>query len=544
MADNVYIRFRKHGEMYRSVCHLYKLTVVALLCAMAVAGCSGPALLDDKMLSLLDKLDVSLDSRESIIAARAMEIKQLRDSIGSTPDYDVRCLLYDRLIASGRHFQVDSMLSYHSMARKDAIDFGDEERALFHHIKSIELLPLKMLVHEAIVSLDSVDVATLSPHNRRAYYETARQVYLYLMTIYSPGYVNYDYLKIVGEYSDSLMAEVGSDDPRYMLYQGTSHVTHNNLSLGIATLLDYLSGIDSHDPTYMDAVGMLALAYYMRNRYDDWAYCTALSALAENEGAILDGESLRQLGGWLYSCGDVSRSYDYIVTAENNESRSGAVVRSVHVSDAVPHISAAYRESERASTLLLCVIVGCLIVILALVIVLFIRRAREKAELSDAKEELAQANATKEVYLGRFLSLCYIYMDKVEDMGKVVSRKIAAGQIEDLYHLMKTGKMEEEQRQLFYKEFDDAFMHIYPTFVSDVNKLMRDGMKFSDDDSGNLTPELRILAFMRMGLDDSGKIARFLNLSVNTIYTYRNRMKNRAINRDEFESKVMEIGRL
>lgn len=338
MADNAYIRFRKYGEMYRPGCHLYELIVAALLFAVAISACSGTDVPDSRMLALLEKIDASLGRRESIIAARASEIKLLRDSISSTHDYGLRCSLYDSLMASARHFQVDSMLAYHSMARNDAVANGDEERAMFHRLKSIELLPLKILVHEAIMSIDSLDVASLSAGNRRAYYETARQTYIYLMTIYSRGYVNYDYLKPIGEYSDSLMVEVGSGDARYLLYQGTSYVAHNSLSLGIATLLDYLSGIDCHDPTYVDAMGMLALAYYMRNRYDDWAYCIALSALSENECAVLDGECLRQLGGWLYSCGDVSRAYDYLVTAENNESISGAVVRSVHVSDTVPHI--------------------------------------------------------------------------------------------------------------------------------------------------------------------------------------------------------------
>jgi len=73
---------------------------------------------------------------------------------------------------------------------------------------------------------------------------------------------------------------------------------------------------------------------------------------------------------------------------------------------------------------------------------------------------------------------------------------------------------------------------------------MKDGTRLGDENAGQLTPELRILAFMRLGLDDSSKIARFLNLSVNTVYTYRNRMKNRASDRDNFEAMVMEIGRL
>ena len=42
---------------------------------------------------------------------------------------------------------------------------------------------------------------------------------------------------------------------------------------------------------------------------------------------------------------------------------------------------------------------------------------------------------------------------------------------------------------------------------------------------------------------DSSKIAEFLHYSVNTIYNYRARIKNGALdNRDQFERKVKEIG--
>jgi hypothetical protein len=124
-----------------------------------------------------------------------------------------------------------------------------------------------------------------------------------------------------------------------------------------------------------------------------------------------------------------------------------------------------------------------------------------------------------------------------------VLRKLAAGQVDELYHQIKIGKIADDQRQLFFKEFDTAFIHIYPTFIRDVNALLKDNIPLVGEEVEALSPELRILAFMRLGIDDSGKIARFLGLSVNTVYTYRNRMKARAIDRDTFESEVMKIGR-
>lgn len=52
---------------------------------------------------------------------------------------------------------------------------------------------------------------------------------------------------------------------------------------------------------------------------------------------------------------------------------------------------------------------------------------------------------------------------------------------------------------------------------------------------------MRIIAFMRLGIEESTRIAQMLNYSVYTIYTYRNKLKNRALSRDSFEEEVMKI---
>ena len=58
-----------------------------------------------------------------------------------------------------------------------------------------------------------------------------------------------------------------------------------------------------------------------------------------------------------------------------------------------------------------------------------------------------------------------------------------------------------------------------------------------------LNTGIRIFALIRLGIDDSSKIAEFLHYSVNTIYNYRARIKNGAISdRENFERHVKEIG--
>lgn len=132
-------------------------------------------------------------------------------------------------------------------------------------------------------------------------------------------------------------------------------------------------------------------------------------------------------------------------------------------------------------------------------------------------------------------------MDKLNQFNKMVNRKITAGKCEDLLKLTKSGKFIEEQSKEFYEIFDDAFLHIYPTFVTDVNRLLQPDRQLVMRDGEKLNTDLRILALMRLGIEDTSRIAQMLNYSVFTIYTYRNKFKSRAIDRDTFESSVMKI---
>lgn len=56
-----------------------------------------------------------------------------------------------------------------------------------------------------------------------------------------------------------------------------------------------------------------------------------------------------------------------------------------------------------------------------------------------------------------------------------------------------------------------------------------------------LNTDLRILALMRLGIDDTSRIAQMLNYSVYTIYTYRNKLKSRAVDRDTFDNDINSI---
>ena len=56
-----------------------------------------------------------------------------------------------------------------------------------------------------------------------------------------------------------------------------------------------------------------------------------------------------------------------------------------------------------------------------------------------------------------------------------------------------------------------------------------------------LTTESRVLALIRIGITDNQSIAAILRASLTTIYTYRSKLKARALDKDNFESNVKSI---
>ena len=53
---------------------------------------------------------------------------------------------------------------------------------------------------------------------------------------------------------------------------------------------------------------------------------------------------------------------------------------------------------------------------------------------------------------------------------------------------------------------------------------------------------MRILAVIRLGITESRKIAEFLNTSVNTVYTYRTKMRYDSIDgAEKFEENIKNI---
>ena len=164
------------------------------------------------------------------------------------------------------------------------------------------------------------------------------------------------------------------------------------------------------------------------------------------------------------------------------------------------------------------------------------------AQLSALNTQLQEQNALTEEYLTFVLTLCSDYISKLDQYRKNINRKVKTHMYEDLLQQTESPLMVQSELKDFYRTFDNIYLHVYPTFVSDFNALLQPNQQITPKEEGRLNTELRIFALLHLGFTDSGKIADFLHCSTQTVYNNRLRTKQKAINRDDFDEQIRSIG--
>lgn len=176
---------------------------------------------------------------------------------------------------------------------------------------------------------------------------------------------------------------------------------------------------------------------------------------------------------------------------------------------------------------------------------------QQKEELYNSNEQLKEANRSiaensrlKEEYIGRYMDQCSVYLDKLDNYRRSLGKIAASGNVEALYKQIKSTKFIDTELKEFYANFDETFLHLFPTFVEDFNALLAEGEQIHPKPGERMNAELRIFALIRLGITDSTQIAQFLRYSVTTIYNYRTKVRNKAAGeRDKLEQEVMNIGK-
>ena len=85
------------------------------------------------------------------------------------------------------------------------------------------------------------------------------------------------------------------------------------------------------------------------------------------------------------------------------------------------------------------------LIVLLVVAVGFIYRQMQRLsaarnKLEHANEQLQLSNNIKEEYVGRFVNLCSVYINRLDTYRRMVNKKISAGQMEELLKMVRSAR--------------------------------------------------------------------------------------------------------
>ncbi len=535
------------GRLQKKYYNLMKSVVKTVIVSIALLACgfaaSASDISDHTVEQVLLRLDGEVGKRDIYKLRREASLDSLKLARHGLEEGSPEWFDHTMDVARGySSFNNDSALIYYSEGLDMAVEKGTDSLANDFRARRATYLSISGYINDAINEFEMIDTVGMTPTQKKNYYSSARQMYYYISNYYDGFISTYDYWNNRAiEAQRSLLPLLEPKSPEYRLNLGEYLFFCREYTKSRALLTELIRDIDPDTSTYAIACHILASIARARGDRNEYLYYLGLSAITDTRMATMEVTSLQELGGMLFELGDTRRAHDYLVAAMNNVVESRASVRLSQTSELLTVIENDHlNQIAQWRTLIYVVISIMMVCLFALVAAIYVLR-RQLTKVAKMKRNLEESNKTKEVYISQFLTLCSIYMDKLKQFCKLANRKISAGQVDELFKITKSGKFIDEQSKEFYSVFDDAFLHIYPSFVKKVNELLRPEEQIVLAEGELLNSDLRILAFMRLGIEDATRVAQILNYSVNTIYAYRNKLRNRAINRDTFEADIQAI---
>ncbi len=451
--------------------------------------------------------------------------------------------IYTRIGDEYTLFKADSAMLYYSKALKLAKETGDSTRIIHIYLKKIRPEIITGFQSEAHSDFFEISTRTIPEDMLPDYYECGYRIYSFALNSIERGSSYFDYYyNTTNDYRRKWIASMPEDAVKRRLYEAEQALWENKLPVAQMITRELLSELPESQNEYAIAAAILANIMRIKGNTNECIRYFAMSAISDIQGSVKENQSMYELAMILYERGDIERAYKYIFSSIEDAAFCNAQLRVYNASRMLPVIEASHREEVKNHEnvlLVYIIVVSILFLGLAIAVLLLMKQMKK---LSRARKKLKDANTTKDEYMGQFIELCSVYMRRLDSFTKFVNRKLTSGQIDDLIKTTKSIKFTEEQHREFYQAFDLAFLKIYTTFIDDVNALLRPEERITIETPGSLNTELRIYALYRLGIVDNSKIAEFLKYSVNTIYTYRNKMKNKAIDRNNFENSIMKIG--
>ena len=546
----------------------YRLLVFA--CLMGVFGL--PSFATVRADSLMRRLDDVIARRETYVMQKETRLAGLHDELASrTADrdrFDALNHLYDEYHA----FNTDSAYNISLRQERIAECLGDSALLWNAKMNRANIFGATGMYHECLSLMDSVPLEALPDYLRAYYFHIKRTIYGRMADYAAFPADRGEYLRLTNLYRDSIVKSNAPGTLPYVITRADYLNVNGSPEEGIRLIQSFMRDNELSEHEKAICAWTLSEAYAATGEKDLYKENLIISAISDLKSAVREYISLRQLALLLYEEGDLDRAYRFMSIAIDDAVKCNARQRIIELNNTYPMINEIYVETVREQkrrleiyvaviAVLACMLVGALFYMRKQMVRIkhnhkeiaaaYERQNRLTDELLVSNRKLTEANSAiaensrfKEVYIGRYMDQCLVYIEKLDAYRKTLSRLANSGKTEELKQVLKSTSAIDEELKAFYFQFDKTFLSLFPTFVEDFNALLLPGEAIVPKKSGTLNPELRIYALIRLGIADSEKISKFLRYSLTTIYNYRTKVRNKARgDRNALEAEVLRIGR-
>lgn len=523
--------------------------------------------------TLLDRLTSELLKSDEYAALKEARIASMR-GVTYTPHISER-QIYDihmSIIDEYQVYQFDSTLNYLYWNLGIARDLKDDFRIGQTLIQLGKIHATAGYYFEASSFLSKqLDTVNLDDRLLIPYYDAQHRLN-YEMELYAKNdEIANLWHKTAVYYRDRLFELLEPDSYQYrmlkveeLLQQG-----ENQKAATLATTILEASAPDSREASA--SAYQLSQIYERMGNIQMQKHFLIISALADIRSAVRDNASICALALILFNEGEINLAFQFSRTAMNDAHFYNAKVRPWQVATILPAIEAAYQaKQQKQNNLIYIFLTAILVFAMILTVMVLVQRIQNEnldraqqqlqaanatltsnnesllqanRKLSQLNGDIAEANAVKEEYIGLFLGVYSDYIDKMQSYQRRIHKLATHDKLSELKRELNNSKLIDEELHNFYEMFDNAFLRLYPNFVSEFNSLLEEDGRIELKKDERLNTELRIFALIRLGITDSSKIAALLRYAVNTIYNYRAKVKNKArVSREEFEEKIKKIG--
>mgnify|MGYP003493799797 FL=1 len=521
--------------------------------------------------SLYNCLDNEITKSEKYIQQRELRINNTKAKLATTSAMLDRHRLSWNLFKEYQAYMNDSAIHYLNCCIDIASKTKQSKLLVSDYIALIHQYAASGFYNEALEYLKYINGNKLKGQQLIDYYACCNHLYGEMGCYSKDLKLKSRCFRLSGIFRDSLYKTASPNSNIYLWRKVSELTTENKYSEAMKECDKWMRQLKSNTHDYANMAFFRSEIYKGMHNIELCKYWLAISAICDIRNAVMDQASLWSLANMLSREGNLERSNRYVEYSWNCTQRYNTHLRSWLISPVLGVISDTYKTNLRKANYQLKTLIGAVSLLSVFLLASYIYVCHKKRQLSRARNDLktingkleslnsklsgkndelsslntklSETNRLKDEYIGKFLSACSEYIDKIDNYRIKINRKIRANQMSDLMKMTSSDQLKQDEIKELFDNFDSVFLNIFPNFVADFNLLLQPQNRITPPSKTQLTTDLRIFALIRLGIEESSRIAEFLRYSPNSIYNYRARIKNKALcNRDEFEQKVKEIG--